>query len=479
VSLKLIRRAALLSLLLPFLYFGTASAAFLFRTHADNSARLDVHLNACPVPDRTQRLLVFAPHPDDEALGCAGLLQQAARAGAAIRVVMLTNGDGFRVAVERQFRMLRVGPADHVRFAAIRQEEARRALAGLGVRAEDVKFLGYPDRGLMALWNDHWAPDRPYVSLYTRRDHSPYEVAFRKGAVYCGQSLLADIKALLRESRPTHVYVTHPSDDHPDHSVASAFVTLALRQLRQEGAAWAQGCNLHYYLVHRGDWPIPQGLHRGDQLVPPREMISIDTRWRARPLNEDEVARKTQTILAYPSQTAVMKRFLVSFARQNELFGEIDPARIPRVPDGMMTPDGSREKWANVKAAALDPVNDSLLRDFQAGGDVKAIYACRDTAHLYLRVDTYQPPSRRVEFRLRLRYFGDPARATAGGTYAIRIQPPRIASPADLRAAVEDDRVEVAIPLREIGYARYFALSVETSFAGIQVDRTGYRFLDL
>src|SRR5262249_55204743 len=162
------------------------------------------------------------------------------------------------------------------------------------------------------------------------------------------------------------------------------------------------------------------------------------------------------------SQTAVMKRFLVSFARQNELFGEIGEARVPRVADGAVQPDGNVSEWKDLAPVVLDPVNDSLLRDFQAGGGVNAVYACRDRTALYLRVDTYQPVSDRMEFRVRLRYFGDAARAEAGGAYTASVRAAGSASPPDIRAAVRANRVEMAIPLREIAYAHRFALNVET-----------------
>ena len=46
------------------------------------------------------RLLVLAPHPDDEALGAAGLIARVANGGGAVHVVLLTSGDGFPEAVE-------------------------------------------------------------------------------------------------------------------------------------------------------------------------------------------------------------------------------------------------------------------------------------------------------------------------------------------------------------------------------------------
>jgi LmbE family N-acetylglucosaminyl deacetylase len=41
----------------------------------------------------TDRLLVVAPHPDDETLGAGGLLQRAAARGAAVRLCYATSGE--------------------------------------------------------------------------------------------------------------------------------------------------------------------------------------------------------------------------------------------------------------------------------------------------------------------------------------------------------------------------------------------------
>src|SRR5205814_2786070 len=119
-----------------------------------------------------------------------------------------------------------------------------------------------------------------------------------------------DLRQILTDYRPTDVYVTHPSDDHGDHTAASSFVSLALQELKCERIPFAQKCELHYFIVHRGDWPAPQGMYKTDALVPPNDMASLDTTWRIRPLTGDQIDRKAGAILSYRSQTSVMKRFL-------------------------------------------------------------------------------------------------------------------------------------------------------------------------
>src|SRR5690606_13005283 len=45
--------------------------------------------------DAGARILVVAPHPDDESLCCGGLIATARRAGAEVSIVWITSGGGF------------------------------------------------------------------------------------------------------------------------------------------------------------------------------------------------------------------------------------------------------------------------------------------------------------------------------------------------------------------------------------------------
>src|SRR5689334_15063764 len=47
---------------------------------------------------RPDLIVVFAPHPDDEVIGCAGIMTQALASGTRVKVVALTSGDGFPAA---------------------------------------------------------------------------------------------------------------------------------------------------------------------------------------------------------------------------------------------------------------------------------------------------------------------------------------------------------------------------------------------
>jgi len=48
-----------------------------------------------PLTEDSERILILAPHPDDETLGCGGTIQKALLQGKTVKVVFLTSGDSF------------------------------------------------------------------------------------------------------------------------------------------------------------------------------------------------------------------------------------------------------------------------------------------------------------------------------------------------------------------------------------------------
>ncbi len=63
---------------------------------AEPAAIAQSPLSEIPLVDafkKNDRVLILAPHPDDEAIACAGIIQDALNSGAEVRVTYLTNGD--------------------------------------------------------------------------------------------------------------------------------------------------------------------------------------------------------------------------------------------------------------------------------------------------------------------------------------------------------------------------------------------------
>jgi LmbE family N-acetylglucosaminyl deacetylase len=83
---------------------------------------------------RADSVLVLAPHPDDEVLGCGGAIARHVSQRAPVRVVIVTDG------------AFGAGPGDQPAVAARRKEESRAAAAVLGYGAPE--FWDLPDQGL-------------------------------------------------------------------------------------------------------------------------------------------------------------------------------------------------------------------------------------------------------------------------------------------------------------------------------------------
>src|SRR5262249_54504406 len=92
-------------------------------------------------------IIIFAPHPDDETLGCAGVMIRASRLKIPLRVVFLTNGDGFPHAASlfTSKDIKKLEPDDFLAMAKARQQQSIDAARICGVAAESLVFLGYPD----------------------------------------------------------------------------------------------------------------------------------------------------------------------------------------------------------------------------------------------------------------------------------------------------------------------------------------------
>lgn len=97
-------------------------------------AAIDRRAAPYPRTHLVDSLVVLAPHPDDEVLGCGGLIHCKRAAGARVRIVFLSDG----AASHRSF----VKPEE---MRARRAQEAIAAAARLGVDEEDVTLLGFPD----------------------------------------------------------------------------------------------------------------------------------------------------------------------------------------------------------------------------------------------------------------------------------------------------------------------------------------------
>jgi LmbE family N-acetylglucosaminyl deacetylase len=263
-----------------------------------------------PPLDAHTSLLVVAPHPDDETLCCAGVLERVAHAGGRVAVVWITSGDASELSLLLLEKSPLLTAAGARELAERRMREARAATAQLGVPAAGQLFLGYPDRGVATLLAAHYSV--PYRSHFTAAAAVPYAAAAFPGHPYTGQSLEADFAAVLARVHPTLVLAPSPRDRHPDHSAAGV---LTLRVLGRRGELAA----LRLWIVHGGEgWPSPRGLYPGLPLTPaPSAAGEPAAAFALAPAEEDT---QLAALRAYGTQMRSLAPFLLAFVRTTELF---------------------------------------------------------------------------------------------------------------------------------------------------------------
>jgi LmbE family N-acetylglucosaminyl deacetylase len=151
--------------------------------------------------------VIIIPHPDDEALGCGGLLALLRQAGQPVAAVLTSDGSmshphsqDFSAVARRE----------------LRYAELRHALSVLGVDESDanVRYLHLPDSAVPTEGQPGFA------------------------------EAVAQLAEFLREKQPTTVLVPWRRDPHPDHRATSQITATALTQLAQpprrlEYVVWA------------------------------------------------------------------------------------------------------------------------------------------------------------------------------------------------------------------------------------------------
>src|SRR5712691_6800604 len=79
------------------------------------------------------RLLVVAPHPDDETLGAGGLIQRVHENGGVVKVLYLTDGEGYPEGVQVEDHVESPSATDYRGYGKRRRHEALAALHTLGL----------------------------------------------------------------------------------------------------------------------------------------------------------------------------------------------------------------------------------------------------------------------------------------------------------------------------------------------------------
>src|SRR5579872_7120050 len=164
-----------------------------------NRANLYPRLNPAR---RDDRILIVAPHVDDEAVGAGGYALDAD-----VYVVYLTAGDYSRLSAHLLHKTLDPTASNYLSVGKTRIAEARTAMKLIGIPADHIFILGYPDRGLRAMVDN---PDAIVRSRGTLAHEVPYDDALSPGSEYKIENAVSDLKQVIELTRPTMVIAPVP-----------------------------------------------------------------------------------------------------------------------------------------------------------------------------------------------------------------------------------------------------------------------------
>lgn len=189
-----IRRTLVLSTLILALFGVTfRKIKFWIRVRLGGLMRFRLRRRLRPWPPRSSPVtLVLAPHQDDEALGCGGLVAHRVAAGDRVHIGYITDGSASHPG-HPEFT-----PA---MIAALRADEARVATGILGVPGANLAFLKAPDGQL------------PHLDPAARSD------------------LVRRLRQLIERVAPSEIFVTSRHDGSTEHVAACALVGEALEGL--------------------------------------------------------------------------------------------------------------------------------------------------------------------------------------------------------------------------------------------------------
>ena len=147
-----------------------------------------------------QRVMLFAPHEDDDYNVLGGVIEEYTKYGSEVYVVFSTNGDYYGKGEERQ-------------------REALAALDLMGVAGDHVIFLGYGDQsepGYPHLYNG--APGQVIPSFTGNRETygTAAHEAYRPGTAYTSDNFLSNLEQVITEYLPDVIYCVD-YDYHNDH----------------------------------------------------------------------------------------------------------------------------------------------------------------------------------------------------------------------------------------------------------------------
>lgn len=363
-----------------------AAAAFAMLAHTPAGAE------SLPFADLGKRVLVIAPHPDDETLVTGGTIHHLLAEGVTVRVVIVSAGDSYSSAA----RLLTTGTVDAAAYHLLgdtRHAEGLRAIARLGLTASDVTFLGYPDTSIGAMWDAGWDASAA-VTGAPGTDVVPYDWARHPGVPNCGSELASDLVGILRDFRPDTVITPDVHETHNDHAAIGAFALYAMDETGFSGRRLTD-------VVHYKLFPRPRAYLPAAVISPPPALSVDGAVWHSLAVDTADEQAKRGALELYPSELSVgdLAVYMRAFIRRNELFCETPATRLPTSPDDRRPTSGDSGTVAVMPQPGVAPLFDYAAR-------IDSLRVVRGPATTWIGIVTQEPVSASLDYRVSLRLIG-------------------------------------------------------------------------
>ena len=276
-----------------------------------------------------ERLLVLAPHPDDETLSAAGLIQQVFNHAGTVRSVVVTAGDAYVEAIQKDLGKTNLSKADYITYGEKRLQESRSAANVLGHGFIHLDLYGFSDGAIYPMLVSHWGRSHPDRSAFTGYSHVPYVEAEDKGIAQEGELLRNELVAILRATKPTMIVFPDVMENDSDHAGLGMFALLAINDWLEHSIGAEPNPRLFAYLIHwQHGWPSGSSTEKPQDLSNQPLFLPDDLPLRGLlrtciPLTLADRSLKREALAEYHTQQRAMGSFLAAFVRSNECYTEL------------------------------------------------------------------------------------------------------------------------------------------------------------
>lgn len=418
---------------------------------------------AGPSMNSGDRVMIVAPHPDDEAICNGGVIRYAVENHIPVKVVVMTDGNDTKTS------------------PLTRHNETINGTKTLGLSEDNVTFLGYKDGSLRNLLNDNWDYSNPFTASDGSKQVT-YQYAFQENATYCGANVAGNLETIITDFKPTIIIYPSGDDEQFDHQATSGFLEYVTQETGYNGTKYT-------YLLHLPpNWPSPRSYYPEYYLVPPKQMVGVENgpEWFVFNLTTLEQRFKEQSFQEYKTQI-VPSSYLRSFLRENELFAKYPTLNVSKSADNSSLSDFAAGS-VNLTDLFYDAAGDGKYQGKEKSMDIISVgMKVNDNSvngNSWVSIKTVGEPSSSAVYDVRMNIFntGGTERVNISvhnGTAQIQQDVNGNTTMKNIPLIVKNNTLIMGIPSDLFKNNPNFIISVDAIKSGAIIDQTPWRVVKI